>query len=671
MRQLFFKLAAFGAVALLAACGGGNGGSVPTIPAITGFAAGGAAIAGATVTAKCASGDAITGKTAADGTFNLVRTGLQNPPCMVQVVGTTNTLHGFAADASAINVTPLTDLIIAKALGTPAATAFASFDGVKGAAMNNGRAAATTAVLAAVTPLLGGTPSGDPLTKIFRVGDSDDKLLDNLASGLTAAGKTLTDLRTATVAGTSLTAALGPEEVRPQDSRTFAPSAADAAATTFAAMAADANDKVDMSTTSRWQGVLNGALYHVEVPATWNGKLVMYAHGYAGTGSVLGVSNPSIRRYLIQNGYAWAASSYAKNYYDVRAGIEDTNALALNFTKIAAANGRTLAAPTKTYITGHSMGGHITAAAIEDEAAATAINKVKYAGAVPMCGVVGDTVLFNEFGAMQMTAQTLAGVASSPITSWATISAQVLGTFFTSFPSAAAPTAQIATTATGAKWYSAVQNFTGGPRPLFAQGLAYGGSFPGGSLTTFGGDGTVTGILTKNVVDTTAYTYVIDGDAAGSATLNTSTQKLTAVADANRLRRDGLRWIPKVNGQFKIPVVSIHTLGDWFVFFAMEQEYAKRAKANGNDGMLVQRAIRGASHCDFTIAEQVKAFSDMIAWESTGTAPDGDDVLTAATVADPAYGCTFTDNTIGVDDSSTTKALRPAIAATTTACPAK
>ncbi|HOZ23799.1 MAG TPA: hypothetical protein PLI83_03320, partial [Thermomonas sp.] len=70
----------------------------------------------------------------------------------------------------------------------------------------------------------------------------------------------------------------------------------------------------------------------------------------------------------------------------MRAGVEDTNALALNFTAIATARGRTLATPTKYFITGHSMGGHITGAAIEAEAATTAVHKVKYHGAVPMCG---------------------------------------------------------------------------------------------------------------------------------------------------------------------------------------------------------------------------------------------------------------------------------------------
>ena len=448
-----------------------------------------------------------------------------------------------------------------------------------------------------------------------------------------------------------------PEETRPQDTRTFT---ADATATTFTAMSTQPGDVTDMSTTSRWAGVLGGAGYFVEVPPNWNGKLVMYAHGFRGNGAALTVSAPSIRRYLIQNGYAWAASSYAKNYYDVRAGVEDTNALALEFTKIAAANTRTLAAPTKIYITGHSMGGHITAAAIEDEAAATAVHKVKYAGAVPMCGVVGDTELFNQFSAMQVTAQALAGLPAYPTDKFADIRTLVTSTLFTTFPTTP--------TAAGAKYLSVVQNITGGPRPMFNLGIAFGGSFPS-AYGTFGSDGTVTGILNKSVLDTSAYTYTIDGDVAGSTALNASAIKLSAATDANRLRRDGLRWIPKANGEFKIPVVSIHTLGDLFVPFSMEQVYQKRVAAKGNSAWLVQRAIRGVSHCDFTVAEQATAFDDMIKWERDGVKPAGDDVVTPATVAASTYGCTFTKNTLGPDESGATNALRPATLANSAPCP--
>jgi hypothetical protein len=307
------------------------------------------------------------------------------------------------------------------------------------------------------------------------------------------------------------------------------------------------------------------------------------------------------------------------------------------------------------------MGGHITGAAIEDEAATTAKNKVKYAAALPMCGVMGDTELFNQFAAMQVTAQSLAGVPAYPTNKFADVRSLVTSTLFTTFPSVP--------TATGQKYVSVLKNITGGERPMFAQGLAFGGSFPS-AWGALGGDGTLDGVLTANILDTTAYTYTIDGDAAGTTALNASALKMTVAPDANRLRRDGLRWVPKVNGEFKIPVVSIHTLGDLFVPFSMQQVYQKRVAAKGNSGFLVQRAIRGASHCDFTVAEQVEAFEAMIKWERDGIKPAGDDVVTPATVAAPTYGCTFTRNTLGVDDANSTRQLRAGILGSTPACPA-
>ncbi|CAA2105579.1 alpha/beta hydrolase family protein [Variovorax paradoxus] len=445
-----------------------------------------------------------------------------------------------------------------------------------------------------------------------------------------------------------------PEETRLQDSRTsFAP--ADPAATTFAAMApANGGDTFDYAGTSRWAGMIGGAQYNVEVPKNWNGKLVMYAHGYAGDGNLLQVNAPSIRRHLLQEGFAWAASSYSKNFYDVRAGVEDTNALALQFNAIAKAAGRELAAPDRIYITGHSMGGHITAAAIEDEAYATANHKVKYNGAVPMCGVVGDTELFDYFAGAQVAAQALAGLPKYPTPNWSDISAQVTNTLFTTFPSTP--------TATGVKFASVVKNLTGGERPMFDLGLAAGGSFAA-VWGVFGSDGTVNGILNRNTLDTNRFTYTIDGDAAGSTALNSAAIKLTAAADANRLRTDGLRWIPKANGEFRIPVVTLHTLGDLYVPFSMEQIYNKRVAAKGNSNWLVQRAVRGISHCDFTVAEQVEAFDAMFKWERDGVKPAGDDVVTAATVAAPSYGCTFTRPLSALDESATSNATRPGAAA--------
>jgi hypothetical protein len=61
--------------------------------------------------------------------------------------------------------------------------------------------------------------------------------------------------------------------------------------------------------TDRHWGVHSGAGYRIEVPKNWNGRLVLWAHGYRGTTLELTVDNHPLRPFLIANGYAWAAST--------------------------------------------------------------------------------------------------------------------------------------------------------------------------------------------------------------------------------------------------------------------------------------------------------------------------------------------------------------------------
>jgi hypothetical protein len=278
-----------------------------------------------------------------------------------------------------------------------------------------------------------------------------------------------------------------------------------------------------------------------------------------------------------------------------------------------------------------------------------------------MCGVMTDTDLFSTFAAMQLSAQALVGMPNYPSDKFTAIQDTVTTALFSTFPSAP--------TALGQKYKSVLKNLTGGTRPLFDLAMTFGGSFAL-ARSMFGTDGSLSGILNKNVLDTSGITYVIDGDDAGSAALNASVQTLTAAPDANRLRTDGLRWVPKVNGDFKIPVVSLHTLGDLYVPFSVQQMFHKRVAAKGNSDWLVQRAIRGIDHCDFTIAEQVNAFADMVRWERDGVKPAGDDVVTAVTVATPFYGCAHSVNNFGPDDASSTTEFRRTVTAQA-ACPTR
>ena len=416
------------------------------------------------------------------------------------------------------------------------------------------------------------------------------------------------------------------DTVRAQDSRQFS---VDTAALPFTALAgAPASD--------RWWGVLDGAGYRIEVPQAWNGKLVMYAHGYRGTAAALFVDDPSIRRLLLSQGYAWAASSYSANYFDVRAGIESTNALALAVVRIAADNGRTLAAPSHTYIIGDSMGGLVAAAAVDAETLASARNRVAYNGALSNCGVLGDVEVYDYFAATQIAAQQVAGIPVTqwPVSNWAAIEPAVRAALYANYPTEVTPL--------GERYKAIVKNLGGGERPMFDAGFA--GVGIQSVWSTFGRDGTLNGILARNSYDTRGVVYQFDDDPAVSAdeaAFNAAAFRLQADPEANPPRADGLRWVPRANARISVPVLTLHTLGDTYIPFSMEQIYRRRAISEGSGDLLVQRAIRASGHCELVIEELEQAFRDLVSWVETGARPAGDEVLDPATVAAPDYGCRF------------------------------
>jgi len=102
-----------------------------------------------------------------------------------------------------------------------------------------------------------------------------------------------------------------------------------------------------------------------------------------------------------------------------------------------------------------------------------------------------------------------------------------------------------------------------------------------------------------------------------------------------------------VAGDPNVPVLTMHNLGDLFVPFHMETIYNQRVADNGKSDLLVQRAIRGVSHCGFTTTEYETAMADLVNWVETGVRPAGDDVGNPAAVAASDFGCAFTDQSPG------------------------
>ena len=101
-------------------------------------------------------------------------------------------------------------------------------------------------------------------------------------------------------------------------------------------------------------GEIAGAAWIAQVPANWNGDLVIYAHGYRGEGTSLTVDPPPQYQFLTAAGYAWAASSYRRNSYDPGVGVIDTKNLTQQMQSMLRQQGEL----DETYLVGVSMGGH-------------------------------------------------------------------------------------------------------------------------------------------------------------------------------------------------------------------------------------------------------------------------------------------------------------------------
>ena len=352
----------------------------------------------------------------------------------------------------------------------------------------------------------------------------------------------------------------------------------------------------------------------------------------------------------------------------MRAGVEDTNALALAFTRLVRENGRVLAEPTRRYVIGHSMGGHIAAAAVERETMERAVNRVRYDAAMPMCGVMSAVEIFDGFAAYQAAAQHLAGLpagAASVPGEWAKLDASLKARYFSTFPSGSTPGVL---TPEGERLKQVVRHLSGGERPGFDAAFLLPPARGGYTATVWGGfgrDGSIDGILDRSGIDTRGIVYRFDADPAASAALNGAAFRFVRDPQANRLRADGLRWIPTLPAQVSVPVVTMHTLGDSYVWWRNQQRYRERADAAGTSQWVVQRAIRATGHCDFTLGEQAEAFDAMLAWELEGRRPAGDEVLDAALTASPTYGCAFSREP-QADDSPVLRGTRPLLAA----CPA-
>jgi len=349
-------------------------------------------------------------------------------------------------------------------------------------------------------------------------------------------------------------------------------------------------------------GKYDGGLYRIEIPDNWNGDLVLFAHGFVPNtgpnGSNLRVGNHRFRDHVVKEGFAWAASSYRCNGYVPGQGLADTILLSDVFKQT---NGGK--APARTYLTGESMGGHVTLLGMQEFPTA-------FAGGLAMCPAGPE--LFDYFAAMSAAAEVISGVPFH-----ADSVPQDLAKMSDAFGKPPDYTEK------GRQMASVEIQVSGGPRPFAMEGLTsrFVANFGTSQAALLGSTAP-----SNRAVDTAHVKYSIaDGLGLTADTLNAKARRKAGDPEMRSANGPYEEVVP-FDGKIARPLMTMHGTGDLHVPIFLEQTLKRAVKAAGNDTLLTQRIYRIGAHCQFSAPEMTKAFDDLVAWVKTGAKPQGDEV---------------------------------------------
>ncbi|MFI0406127.1 alpha/beta fold hydrolase [Actinomadura sp. 3N508] len=384
------------------------------------------------------------------------------------------------------------------------------------------------------------------------------------------------------------------------------------------------------------EGTINGARYRVEMPERWNGTLLLYSHGYQPEGFVFNQvfvsNNEQTREWLLDNGYALAASEYQNKGvgYLVKEAMNDQLALLDWFN---ANVGR----PRRTVLSGQSMGGAIATLLAERY-------PQRFDGVLNLCALYDPLNTFNTaldvnfavktllapgqdidlvnsadppggrdalVAAIDQARETPAGRARLTL---AAALGNVTGWFHPQEPEPTDTAEWTRQQSEWVKWAKVHGNGTAafadiaeraGGNPLWNVGVNYSGQLARSSQ--------------RRVVER----------AYREAGLSLRTD-LATLADAPRIapEKDALGYMYRYGvpaGRIRVPMVSLHTTGDAGVPPDQGRWYAGQVRGNGHPSLLRQLYVERGGHCSFNAAEEITALRSLLTkidtgdWPQTGT----------------------------------------------------
>jgi hypothetical protein len=394
-------------------------------------------------------------------------------------------------------------------------------------------------------------------------------------------------------------------------------------------------------TPGHYTGTLpDGATWIADVPANWNGTLLLYSHGY-GPLVAQDASDPTTQAALLNMGYAMAGSSYdpTGSWWALGSAVRD------QFETLSAVKRTVLkTTPADVFAFGTSMGGLVSA--LEDQNADGRIN-----GSLTTCGLVGGANNLNqyqldgEYAISQLLApaqhiQLTNFTVGPPTFSDSAAAAAQLQAAMASAQSTAAGRARLALALSFlnvSPWGDATQpGIYDFPAQEQGQYDDYTSGLFGGPLTAIGfivegrdqieaaaggeGSGTV-GVDFAQILHSSSYYPEVKAlyDAAGlrlTADLADLQQNATLRPD-----RAARRWLTRTSvptGQLQVPELDIHTISDPLIPIQQERWYAGLVRRAGDSDLLRQAFVAAQGHCNFTSAELIAALKALQTRVSTG-----------------------------------------------------
>lgn len=344
------------------------------------------------------------------------------------------------------------------------------------------------------------------------------------------------------------------------------------------------------ATPAEETGTLDGAPYRIDVPADWNGELVVLAHGFEPVGVPRASPWPAndATPVFLSAGYAVAQSGYATQGWAVADGIEDSERLRRHFVVHRGA-------PRRTWLVGFSMGGAVAIASLERHPS-------HYDGALSLCGanvpgaVLADA-LFTTLVAFDALFPDAAGLPDGGLSGPAAAALgqmDVMNAVAAALPGNPDAAALLAArlevpvdavpgiVGLHALIFHDVQRRAGGP-PVDNRGTRYAG---------FGDDDAFNAAVPRHA-----------GDAA-------------AIARAASA--------PALSGRVDKPLVLQYNAGDPTIAPRFQPIYARLARQAGGGLQPVTLPEVGEGHCDFSGEQIAHAFGVLTRWATTGQRPAGD-----------------------------------------------